>query len=502
MSKKIIIHKNKLYKLYIIDNLSIKEVSNIFNVSTSKIKRTLKEYSINKSIKKVTECTERLSLEKYGVKNPSQRKSVREKRKKTNIEKYGVDNPAKLNKFINKMKETNIKKYNHCCSLHNKEIKEKVKSTFQEKYGVDNALASKEIYNKTQKSLKESNFKRLLANLKNYVIPLFSIDDYEKQDWRIKKKWKCVVCGTEFEHYFYCNIPRCPKCYPKIYGSSNIEKEIQEYIKYPHENNKRFNKNGKYKYELYIYIPDKQLGIELDGLYWHSELTGNKDRYYHINKNLFFKERGITVLRFWDSEWLLKKDIVKSMINNKLGYSKKIYGRKCIIKKASSKDSRNFLNNNHLQGEINASIRLGLYHNNKLVSLLCIGKSKINKDYEYDIYRFCSLINYNVIGSFSKLLKYFIINYKPKNIITYADRRISEGNVYIKNGFELLKELPPNYHYTYKYTNIENRQNYQKHKLKENKYYNDNLTEWEIMQLNGYDRVWDCGNLVFGLNNP
>jgi hypothetical protein len=37
-----------------------------------------------------------------------------------------------------------------------------------------------------------------------------------------------------------------------------------------------------------------------------------------------------------------------------------------------------------------------------------------------------------------------------------------------------------------------------KHKLKEKlNNYNDDLSEWENMQLNDYDRIWDCGNYVF-----
>ena len=36
---------------------------------------------------------------------------------------------------------------------------------------------------------------------------------------------------------------------------------------------------------------------------------------------------------------------------------------------------------------------------------------------------------------------------------------------------------------------------FQKHKLNKilNKF-ESNLTEWKNMQLNGYDRIWDCGN--------
>ena len=47
---------------------------------------------------------------------------------------------------------------------------------------------------------------------------------------------------------------------------------------------------------------------------------------------------------------------------------------------------------------------------------------------------------------------------------------------------------------------LEHRMQYQKHKLhKKLKAVDLQLTEWENMANNGYDRVWDCGNLVFEL---
>ena len=51
-----------------------------------------------------------------------------------------------------------------------------------------------------------------------------------------------------------------------------------------------------------------------------------------------------------------------------------------------------------------------------------------------------------MIGGFSKLLKAFIEVYKS-SIISYADRRYSNGNVYSKNGFQLVRVNKPSYYY-------------------------------------------------------
>jgi len=117
---------------------------------------------------------------------------------------------------------------------------------------------------------------------------------------------------------------------------------------------------------------------------------------------------------------------------------------------------------------------------------------------EYEMYRFCS--KGNVIGGAGKMLKYFIKKYNPTRIISYADRRWSNKNdaFYTKIGFNLVSVTRPNYYYTSNYFAREYRFKYRKNNLsKLLQKYNPILSEWENMQLNGYDRIWDCGCLKF-----
>ena len=81
--------------------------------------------------------------------------------------------------------------------------------------------------------------------------------------------------------------------------------------------------------------------------------------------------------------------------------------------------------------------------------------------------------------------------------MSYANRRWSDGNLYLKLGFKNIGETSPNYQY---YTNsgLESRMKYQKHRLKEIlTYFDENKTEYQNMLDNGYDRIWDCGNFKF-----
>jgi hypothetical protein len=99
------------------------------------------------------------------------------------------------------------------------------------------------------------------------------------------------------------------------------------------------------------------------------------------------------------------------------------------------------------------------------------------------------------------LFQYFIKNYwNNQQIISYADRRWSNGNLYNNLGFKFSHNSPPNYWYIID-DKLVHRVNYQKHKLKDKlEYFDTELTEWENMQMNGFDRIWDCGNMVFKYN--
>ena len=129
-----------------------------------------------------------------------------------------------------------------------------------------------------------------------------------------------------------------------------------------------------------------------------------------------------------------------------------------------------------------------------------MNKPRFDHNYEWEILRFCNKLNTSVVGGFSKLLKFFIFNFNPNSIITYADARFGEGNVYLKNDFKKIRLSKPNYFYLGKSKKRESRLKYQKHKL-ENllETFDSSMTEWENMKLNGYDRIWYCFNYDFDL---
>jgi len=250
-------------------------------------------------------------------------------------------------------------------------------------------------------------------------------------------------------------------------------------------------------YQLDIFIPSHNIAIEYDGLYWHSELY--KDKNYHLHKTELCNRMGIQLIHIFEDEWLNKEEIVKSRLRNILGLtSELIHARKCEIRDVSASESKIFLDNNHLQGSISVSIRLGLYFNDELVSIMLFNRPRVGIGSKYDGYelsRFCNKLNTNVIGGASKLLKHFIKVYKPNEIISYADRRWSSGDLYEKLGFMLTHNNKPNYWYINN-KKREHRFKYRKDKLIKEGFDKDK-SEHEIMLERGIYRIYDCGTITY-----
>lgn len=283
---------------------------------------------------------------------------------------------------------------------------------------------------------------------------------------------------------------------------SNQQIEIENFLS---ENGIEFsscNKKILNGIELDIFIPKYNIAIEYNGLFWHSEKQG-KNKFYHIDKTKKCLEKNIRLIHIFEDDWLNKREIIKNRLSNLLKINQEqIYARKCLIRTINTQEKSIFLDKNHIQGNDKSSIHIGLEYNGKIVSVMTFGKERVvmgnknQKEGVFELFRFSSL---NVVGGFSKLLKYFIKNYNPQKIITYADRNWSPGNefcFYGKMGFSFVKETPPNYYYMFKYKKREHRFNYRKDRLiKEG--YDPNKTEREIMFERGFDMIWDTGNLKY-----
>jgi hypothetical protein len=289
---------------------------------------------------------------------------------------------------------------------------------------------------------------------------------------------------------------RCPICADI---QSKIEEELRNYIETLESNIIPNTRKIIHPLELDVYIPDRNLAIEMNGLHFHGDRSGkNKD--YHLFKTEECLKLNIRLLHIFEDEWRDKKDIWKSIIQHRLNKTPhKYYARKCDIREVTISEASQFLHTNHLQGYSKSSIRLGLYYNNELVCILTMGKSRFDNNIEWEICRFANKLNSNVVGGFQRLMKHFIKKYSPKSIVTYADRRYSEGDLYRKFGMIEQENKSLNYFYFNRHEMIRHsRHKFQKHKLKNIlPFYTEELSESDNAKMNGFDRIWDCGNKKF-----
>ena len=307
----------------------------------------------------------------------------------------------------------------------------------------------------------------------------YSLVDYTTSNDKVK-----IVCKKHgvFEQFpgNHLSGNGCPLC--KSYTSKG-EQELFDWIK-----SLGFSDAKKRKFkglEIDIYIPSKKIGIEYNGLYYHTATL--KGRSYHLNKTKAMNELGIRIIHIWDFEWLEKKAIVKSILRNALGKNKHVvYARNLVLdKEVDVKEAKSFCGQNHIAGYRGGAVRVGLRDKSTgdLISLM------VTSDKTGELVRFCSKVNYKVIGGFSRLLKYSPVRF------SYVDRRLFTAEGYIACGFEMRRETQPNYFYIKGGKYVGSRVMFQKHKLKARlETFDPNLSEWENCWNNGYDRVFDCGN--------
>jgi hypothetical protein len=214
------------------------------------------------------------------------------------------------------------------------------------------------------------------------------------------------------------------------------------------------NPNGKRLYEI-EYIPSREYPINYDKF-------GIKG----VDKNFFFnlsyEAEQNNSFKLWikDFEWnnQRQKDVLKSYILHAAGKTpNKIYARDCIVKVVDSKEARKFEEENCFYGKRGASLNLGLYlkkdknglKSGTLVMLYTFGLNFFGKQNDIiEIIRVGTLKFHHVNGGSSKLLKYFIDNYKKmvigKNEISvnhikfYSDYDHNLGSSMESVGFKFI----------------------------------------------------------------
>lgn len=417
-------------------------------------------------------------LQKYGVEHSFSNANVQETRQATNLIRYGDSNPGRWSSQL-------------------------FKDRMSEKYGDDNPLRVPTIRNQVSASLKQGYISsgRLDARLAE-IKRLENVDllgDYVGFD--VKHEWQ-HSCGERFwSNLADGKVPSCPKCY----GSSRPEYELYKLLvdTLGEDRVKRRDRSVIAPLELDVYLPDFKLAVELNGVYFHSELfLGEKAATYHLGKKRLCQAHGVKLLQVFDSEWREQRAIVESKLRSALGLSQRMYARKLNVERISSDDACKFLSVAHLQGADRSSKAYALIDDDGLAAVMTFCKPRFSKRHAWELSRFASKLNTTVVGGASRLLAAFLKDEAPAPgaLVSYADARFSEGNLYRQLGFKELRLGPPNYWYV-RSGNRLSRYQAQKHKLAKllGEAYDPLLTEVQNMNRAKWYRLFDCGSYVFEL---
>lgn len=241
--------------------------------------------------------------------------------------------------------------------------------------------------------------------------------------------------------------------------------------------------------------------IEINPSVTHNSTWGiygneGKDKNYHLNKSKVAEDNGFRCIHIWDWD-----DVNKILFL--LKSKETIYARKCVIREVSKQESKQFINTYHLQNYTNDQVRIGLYYNNSLVSIMTFGTPRYNKKFEWELIRYCS--SKNIVGGAEKLFNYFIKNYTPKSIISYCDYSKFCGNVYKKLNFKLAIHNPPSKHWYH----VNNKRHITDNLLRQrgfdqlfNTNYGKGTSNEELMLQNKFVEVYDCGQIRFEWESP
>ncbi len=300
---------------------------------------------------------------------------------------------------------------------------------------------------------------------------------------------RCTNCNMNFKKSIYDIIRNdtydCYICREQYASIPQLEVQgyVDTLISKKVLSSDRSNKTG---FELDIFIPDLNLAIEFNGLYWHSEKNVSKN--YHSNKTKACADLGIKLFHVYHDEWTNKRKIVESMIQSRINCSKRIGARKCAIRIVDPKSSKEFFNETHIDGDARGFITYGLFNKDFLVSCVKLRKPlSIKHKGKLEIARFSSSLGMNVAGGFSKLLKH-IKKLHNETILTYVDTRFgSNGEHCISAGMKLIGKTGPRMWWTDK----ENR--FDRLYCRATK----SLSERENAKRLKLIKIWGCDNLLF-----
>lgn len=284
----------------------------------------------------------------------------------------------------------------------------------------------------SQSDAVKSFFQRNPRTPKPYVCPFEHLEETFVEEYKLGKPTSKIAedygCSTHIVlKYLKKNNIDCKKftqperAISYILNKHNVEHEIH-------------NRSIIAPKELDIWVPSKNIAIELNGLFWHSSI---KESNRHKNKFLMCREKGITLLQFTDYDMRTRFDTVESIILQTLEMTPiAINADECSFVEIDN--AKEFFNNNYY-GDYANSETVVLVYNNEIVMAMSFSNNNL----------VCtSKLFHNIEGGFSKLEHYFIEKYKPEALISNSIALVDDGRTLLENGYKLSSISEPEKYFT------------------------------------------------------
>lgn len=348
------------------------------------------------------------------------------------------------------------------------------------------------------KKLSRAEIVKRIQHVTSDVTLLSSDSDYVNRQ-KTLLNIRCDTCLTE-DNVSLFNIERawrCRTCYPL---ASKPQLDVSTFVKELGFDVVICDKQTIAPLELDIYVPAKKLAIEYHGLYWHSggreQILSTEFKKQHRRKYELARDKDIKLIQLFSDEWEEKRDICESMISNALGCSSvRINARECELINITPKESREFVDANHIAGSVNARLHIGLKHPTLGLVMVATLRTPVQKKWGSvsELARMCVTQGSSVRGGASRLIKHLVERSKElgyDGMLSYSELRYGEGHVYELCGFERKPDAIGNYWYT------DGRQRFNRFKFRAQ----DGKTERQVASDAGVRSVWGCGNAVYIMN--
>lgn len=236
-----------------------------------------------------------------------------------------------VNKVLEKTKNwvwlTIYEIYKMALKMSNKEIEFKNKDTFlAQKYKSIYCwlfYKNKEIL--LEKTLDEiDKIYKTYWNFSNYIFKLLFEKKWEEhlifknKIMVCKKCWKNIKINRDSKGKMRWWYNPCYVCFPPNFGSSQMEREVFEYVKSLYKWKIIWNDRKVLKwFELDVYLPNENYALEFNWVYWHQE-------WKEIIKYQKCKEKWIDLTNIWSYDWVRKRYVIENHIKLKLWIFKKV----------------------------------------------------------------------------------------------------------------------------------------------------------------------------------